>query len=121
MKLGSEALSLQQVVSLCSNSRLALKEAFGDVVQRDLIPIQPCHPSKHVDWLAFSYRRLREVVRVHELPVPLHAKRKEAAHMSTLDRLYGLDQVGWFQPADEWTELRVLRNEDAIACPATAD
>ena len=40
--------------------------------------------------------------------------------MATLDRLNRLEQLGWLPSADEWTELRRIRNEFAHDYPGTS-
>jgi hypothetical protein len=54
-------------------------------------------------------------------PALLGALGEEVTAMSVIDRLNRLEQLGWIPLADEWLELRRIRNEFAHDYPENPD
>lgn len=54
------------------------------------------------------------------MPAILRTLGEEVAAMPALDRFNRLEQLGWLPFAEEWAELRRIRNEFAHEYPATA-
>lgn len=51
------------------------------------------------------------------MPAALRALGEDVAAMSALDRFDQLEQIGWLRSAEEWSELRRIRNEFAHEYP----
>jgi hypothetical protein len=51
----------------------------------------------------------------------LRALGEEIAAMSVLDRLDRMEQLGWMTSAEEWGDLRRIRNEFTHEYPETAE
>lgn len=54
------------------------------------------------------------------MPAILRALGEEVAFLPALDRFNRLEQLGWLPSAEEWAELRRIRNEFGHDHPATA-
>jgi hypothetical protein len=54
------------------------------------------------------------------MPAILRALGEEITAMPAIDRLNRLEQLGWLPSADEWTELRRIRNEFTHEYPEAA-
>lgn len=55
------------------------------------------------------------------IPAVLHALGEEITALPMLDRLGRLEQLGWLESAEEWAQLRRIRNEFTHEYPETAD
>ncbi|TXF13361.1 hypothetical protein [Pelomicrobium methylotrophicum] len=97
---------------------------MADLEQRPLAACDLEHLSKEnrrlLDQFAYRYTRLQDDMGARLMPAILRALGEEVAAMPALDRLNRLEQLGWLPSAEEWVELRRIRNEFAHDYPATA-
>ncbi len=124
MKTSPVLLALKQAQATCMTHRQALEEALGDLSKRTVEPIDLEHLGKEdrrlLDQFAYRYTRLQDDMGARLMPAALLALGEEVAAMPVLDRLNRLEQLGWLPSADEWTELRRIRNEFVHDYPETA-
>ncbi|MBS0543668.1 MAG: hypothetical protein JSR40_08025, partial [Proteobacteria bacterium] len=64
-----------------------------------------------LDQFAYRYTRLQDDMGARLFPAVLRALGEEVAPMPVLDRLARLEQLGWLPSAEQWLELRRIRNE----------
>ena len=72
-----------------------------------------------LDQFAYRYTRLQDDMGVRLMPAALRAMGEEIAAMPMLDRLNRLEQLGWLPSAEEWLDLRRIRDEFANDYPET--
>lgn len=124
MKATAEILALRQILALCRGHDEALGDALYDLSRRELDVRTLAHPGKEdrrlLDQFAYRYTRLQDDMGARLIPAILRALGEEIAAMSTLDRLDRLEQLAWLPSADEWSELRRIRNEFTHDYPETA-
>jgi hypothetical protein len=110
-----ERLALQQALSTCRGHRDGLVDALTDMPQPPADVGALAHLTRDdrrvLDQFAYRYTRLQDDMGNRLLPAILRALGEDIAVMSTIDRLARLEQLGWIPSADEWLELRRLRNE----------
>lgn len=120
-----EQLALRQSLSVCLTHRDALREALADIRQRtfDAVALQKLSKTDRrlLDQFAYRYTRLQDDLGARLMPAALRALGEDVATMSALDRFDRLEQIGWLPSAEEWTELRRIRNEFAHEYPETAE
>lgn len=123
MKLSSEWLALQQAYGVCHEHEVALRDALADMHQRQLSASELDALSKEdrrlLDQFAYRYIRLQDDMGARLLPAILRALGEEIAAMPVVDRLNRLEQLGWLPSAEQWSELRRVRNEFAHDYPET--
>jgi len=104
--------------------RQALEEALGDLSKRTVESIDLEHLGKEdrrlLDQFAYRYTRLQDDMGARLMPAALLALGEEVAAMPVLDRLNRMEQLGWLPSAEEWAELRRIRNEFTHDYPETA-
>ncbi|PKY10190.1 hypothetical protein B1757_10740 [Acidithiobacillus marinus] len=110
-----EILALQQTYASCRGHAQILGEALADLQLRNLQIQDISHLSKEdrriLDQFAYRYTRLQDDIGARLLPAILRAMEEDIATMSVADRLNRLEQLGWLPSADEWSDLRRIRNE----------
>jgi hypothetical protein len=110
-----QLLALQQAQATCLTHRQALDEALDDLSKRSVEGIDLEHLGKEdrrlLDQFAYRYTRLQDDMGARLMPAALLVLGEEVAAMPVLDRLNRLEQIGWLPSADEWAELRRIRNE----------
>lgn len=74
-----------------------------------------------LDQFAYRYTRLQDDLGAKLMPAVLRALQEDIASLSMLDRLNRLEQLGWLPSAEEWGDLRRVRNEFAHDYPDTVD
>lgn len=124
MRPSPALLALQQAQATCLTHRQALEEALDDLSKRTLEAMDLERLGKEdrrlLDQFAYRYTRLQDDMGARLMPAALLSLGEEVAAMSVLDRLNRLEQLGWLPSADEWTELRRIRNEFVHDYPETA-
>lgn len=117
-------LALRQALAACLMHQQALTEALADLSKRRLESLDLENLGKEdrrlLDQFAYRYTRLQDDMGARLMPAALLSLGEEVAAMSVLDRLNRLEQLGWLPSADEWAELRRIRNEFAHDYPETA-
>ncbi len=123
MKQFPESLALEQALTIVRIHRQALAEALDDLQQRPLGIAQLQNLSKAdrrlLDQFAYRYTRLQDDMGIKLMPAILRILQEDVARMSMLDRLNRLEQLGWLPSAEEWADLRRVRNEFAHDYPDT--
>jgi len=124
MKPHSELFVLEQALATCQIHQESLNEALADLKQcyftaADLEKLSK-QDRRLLDQFAYRYTRLQDDMGARLIPAILGALGEDIAPMATLDRLNRLEQLGWLPSADEWTELRHIRNEFAHDYPGTS-
>lgn len=125
MSLESERLALQQILTLCQTHRAALSDALADLAKRPLQIQDLANIGKDdrriLDQFAYRYTRLQDDMGARLFPAALRALGEDIHAMSVLDRLNRLEQLGWLSSAEEWIELRRIRNEFTHDYPELAE
>jgi hypothetical protein len=123
VKATPETLALQHANTTCRTHREALLEALEDLHQRNLSAADLERLNKEdrrlLDQFAYRYTRLQDDMGARLMPAALRAMGEEIAAMPVLDRLSRLEQLGWLPSADEWADLRRIRNEFTHDYPET--
>ena len=121
MKKPPEWLALQQAYVVCLGHEAVLRDALEDLKQRKLVAADLAALSKEdrrlLDQFAYRYTRLQDDMGARLIPAALRALGEEVAAMPMLDRLNRMEQLGWLPDAEEWAELRRIRNEFAHDYP----
>lgn len=119
-----EILALQHALALGRTHRRGLGDALDDLRLRDLGAEELEDLSKAdrrlLDQFAYRYTRLQDDMGARLMPAVLRALQEDIASLSMLDRFNRLEQLGWLPSADEWADLRRVRNEFAHDYPDTA-
>lgn len=125
MKNTPEWLALQQAYMVCQVHEEALCDAIDDLKQRQLVAADLVTLGKEdrrlLDQFAYRYTRLQDDMGAKLIPAALRALGEEIAAMPMLDRLGRMEQLGWLPDAEEWADLRRIRNEFAHDYPATLE
>ncbi|OGT20574.1 MAG: hypothetical protein A2V90_01575 [Gammaproteobacteria bacterium RBG_16_57_12] len=115
--------SLRQAVATCRTHRQALQEALEDLYRRALAATElenlPKEDRRLLDQFAYRYTRLQDDMGNRLMAAVLRALGEEISGMPMLDRLNRLEQLGWLPSADEWADLRRIRNEFTHDYPET--
>lgn len=124
MKPHAELFFLEQAMAVCQAHQESLNDALIDLEQRNLTAADLEKLSKQdqrlLDQFAYRYTGLQDDMGARLIPAILGALGEDIAPMATLDRLNRLEQLGWLPGADEWSELRRIRNEFAHDYPGTS-
>jgi len=119
-----ETLALQHALAIGRTHRQALGEALEDLRLRDLEAAELESLNKAdrrlLDQFAYRYTRLQDDMGARLMPAVLRALQEDISRMPMLDRLNRLEQLGWLPSAEEWTDLRRVRNEFSHDYPDTA-
>ena len=125
MKPRPELFRLEQTMITCHTHKINLNDALADLDQRSFIASDLEKLSKQdrrlLDQFAYRYTRLQDDMGARLIPAILNALGENVSSMATLDRLNRLEQLGWLPSAEEWLELRQIRNEFAHDYPGTAE
>lgn len=120
-----EWLALQQSYAICRVHEEALHDAIDDLRQRKLVAADLDNLGKDdrrlLDQFAYRYTRLQDDMGARLMPAALRALGEEIAAMPMLDRLSRMEQLGWLPDAEQWAELRRIRNEFAHDYPETTE
>ena len=120
-----ELAALDHALTACAQHSAVLSDALTDLEQTRLSAADLDHLSKEVrrllDQFAYRYTRLQDDMGARLFPAALRALGEDVGPMPMLDRLARLEQLGWLPSADEWLELRRIRNEFAHEYPEEAE
>ena len=123
MKQAPERLALVQALTIGQIHRQALGDALDDLRLRDLKPadLEPLSKADRrlLDQFAYRYTRLQDDLGAKLMPAVLRALQEDIPSLSMLDRLNRLEQLGWLPSAEEWGDLRRVRNEYTHDYPHT--
>jgi hypothetical protein len=115
---------LQQALSICRGHDQALGEALEDLGRRNLSADELERLGKEdrrlLDQFAYRYTRLQDDMGAKLFPAALRALGEDVAALPMIDRLARLEQIGWLPSADEWAELRRIRNQFSHEYPESA-
>ncbi len=115
MTLETEKAALHHALDLCRAHEAALGDALADMDRRRWAAADLDHLSKAdrrlLDQFAYRYTRLQDDMGQRLIPAALRALGEDIGPMPMLDRLNRLEQLRWLPSAEEWTELRRIRNE----------
>lgn len=121
MKNTPEQLALQHIQAVCQGHTDALSEALQDMQLRGLTLDDYCHMTKAdrrlLDQFAYRYTRLQDDMGARLMPAMLKALGEDSVPLSAIDRFSRLEQLGWLSSADEWLNLRQVRNQFAHDYP----
>jgi len=124
MKATAEILALGQILTLCRGHDEVLSDVLYDLSRRELDAQALEHPGKEdrrlLDQFTYRYTRMQDDMGARLIPAMLRALGEDISAMSTLDRLDRLEQLAWLPSANEWSELRRIRNEFTHDYPETA-
>ena len=108
-------LSLQYAYWTCRSHAEVLGEALAELQQRQLQLSDIDHPTQEqmrlLDQFAYRYTRLQDDMGARLMPAILRVLEEDITSMSMLDRLNRLEQLGYLPSAEEWADLRRIRNE----------
>lgn len=125
MSPSAETLRLAQALSICAAHRQALSEALDDLRARPFTASDMARMGKEerrlLDQFAYRYTRLQDDMGARLMPATLDALGEPIASLSVIDRLDRLEQLEWLPSAEEWGDLRRIRNEFAHDYPETPD
>jgi hypothetical protein len=123
MNKTAEWLTLQQVHLTCKTHEEALCDALADLTKRKLLAadlgILGKDDRRLLDQFAYRYTRLQDDMGARLVPAILRALGEEITAMPVLDRLSRMEQLGWLPDAEQWGELRRIRNEFTHDYPET--
>jgi hypothetical protein len=118
-----EILALQQSYATCRMHHEALREALVDLDQSDLTEKMLQNLDKEqrrlLDQFAYRYIRLQDDMGNRLMKSVLLALGEDIAAMPVIDRLNRLEQLEWLPLAEEWIELRKIRNDFTHEYPET--
>jgi len=118
-----ELLALRQAVDICKTHREGLSDALTDLEERELSEGAIGNLSKEdrrlLDQFAYRYTRLQDDMGQRLLPAVLRALGEDVASLPAIDRFNRLEQLGWLPSAEEWVDLRRIRNEFTHEYPET--
>ena len=118
-----EILALRQAYIVCGSHAQALRGALADLQARNLQAQDLLRLSKEdqrlLDQFAYRYIRLQDDMGARLMSAILRAQEEDVSSMSVKDRLDRLEQLGWLPSAEEWSDLRRIRNEFAHDYPDT--
>ena len=121
----STQLALSHALNLCQGHAQPLLEALADLQQAKLSSSDLEHVSKQqrrlLDQFAYRYTRLQDDLGARLMPAVLQALGEDIAPMPMIDRINRLEQLNWLPSAEEWADLRRIRNEFAHDYPESAD
>lgn len=125
MKLNAEIQRLAQALAACTAHRRALNEALEDLRTQPIVVDDLAQPGKEIrrllDQFAYRYTGLQDDMGASLMPATLAALGEPTASLPVVDRLNRLEQLEWLPSADEWGDLRRIRNEFAHDYPETPE
>lgn len=118
-----EMAALHPAVAICKLHRLGLGDALEDLERRHLAVEDLTQLSREdrrlLDQFAYRYTRLQDDMGARLIPAILLALGEDISRMPVVDRLNRLEQLDWLPSAEEWLELRRIRNEFTHDYPET--
>lgn len=118
-------LKLQAARMTCRQHAEALRDALQDISGLHLTPAALEQVGKSdrrlLDQFAYRYLRLQDDTGARLLPAILASLAEPVAAMPAIDRYNRLEQLGWLPSAEEWSELRRIRNAFAHDYPDSAE
>lgn len=125
MKNNPEWLAFQQAYMTCQIHQAALRDALEDLFQRNLaapdLETLGKADRRLLDQFAYRYTRLQDDLGAKFIPATLRLLGEEITTLPMLDRLARMEQLGWLPDANEWSELRRIRNEFTHDYPDTLE
>lgn len=125
MNLSTEIHRLAQALTVCAAHRQALDEALDDLRAGQFTASDMARMGKEqrrlLDQVAYSWTRLQDDMGARLMPATLAALGEPIATLSVIDRLDRLEQLEWLPSAEEWGDLRRIRNAFAHDYPETPD
>ena len=117
--------TLDQALGTCRGHADALGDALADIERRqfksgDLGRLDKAD-RRLLDQFAYRYTRLQDDIGARLMPAVLTALGEDVVALPALDRFNRLEQLGWLPSADEWMELRQVRNQFTHEYPESAD
>jgi hypothetical protein len=123
--LRPEVAALMQALEVCGAHRGGLQDALEDLRQSPVSADALAAPGKELrrllDQFAYRYTRLQDDMGARLFPAALRALGEDVAAMPVIDRLNRLEQLGWLPSAEEWADLRRIRNEFTHEYPESAE
>ena len=120
-----ELLALIQAASTCRTHREALREALNDLQSLKIESLDLAHLQKDerrlLDQFAYRYTRLQDDMGAKLIPAILRALGEDIDPLPMNDRLNRMEQLGWLPSAEEWGQLRRIRNEFTHDYPETSE
>ncbi len=121
--MSPDSVRLWQALDACKQHAQALTEALDDIAAMGITGLDLADLSRAdrrlLDQFAYRYTRLQDDMGARLMPAALRALGEDVVPMALLDRLDRLEQLGWLPSAEEWSELRQIRNEFVHAYPET--
>lgn len=125
MNLSPERQALLWCLEVCRTHREALRGALLDLKERRIGLTDLAEPGKAdrrlLDQFAYRYTRLQDDMGAKLIPGILGVLGEEVSAMPALDRQARMEQLGWLESAEEWGQLRRIRNEFAHDYPEDAE
>jgi len=125
MTMTPELLILQQAYTLAYNHADVLQDALQELRQTPVQAPALAHLSKGsrrlLDQFAYRYTRLQDDMGNKLLPACLRALGEDVSSMAAIDRFNRLEQLGWLDSAEDWVQLRRIRNEFAHDYPDSVE
>lgn len=117
----TDRLKFGRALEVCLGHADAMRDALNDLGGKhfsaaDLLALSS-HDRRLLDQFAYRFTRLQDDMGGRLFPALLGALGEEVSAMPVIDRLNRLEQLGWLPLADEWLELRSIRNEFAHDYP----
>ena len=117
--------TLDQALGTCQGHADALGDALADIERRkfksgDLGRLDKAD-RRLLDQFAYRYTRLQDDMGARLMPAVLTALGEDVVALPALDRFNRLEQLGWLPSADEWMELRQVRNQFTHEYPESAE
>lgn len=117
----TDRMKFGRALEVCLGHADALQDALNDLGGKhfsaaDLLALSS-HDRRLLDQFAYRFTRLQDDMGGRLFPALLGTLGEEVSAMSVIDRLNRLEQLGWISLADEWLELRRIRNEFAHDYP----
>ena len=125
MTASPEFLSLRQAFMNCLLHEEGLQDALDDLglrsLSKDDLRAVGKDDRRLLDQFAYRYLRLHDDMGARLMPAVLRALGEDVVSMPALDRFARLEQLGWLSSAEEWSDLRRIRNEFAHDYAETSD
>lgn len=125
MKPGFHEVGLSNALDVCRAHRSGLADALEDLEGAPVSAEALASPTKELrrllDQFAYRYTRLQDDMGARLFPAALRALGEDVASMPVIDRLNRLEQLGWLPSAEEWADLRRIRNEFTHEYPEALD
>ncbi len=124
MKKTPEILALDHALTTCNTHEETLRDTLSEISLRSLDESEIDHLEKQdrrlLDQFAYRYTRLQDDMGAKLIPAILRALGEEIAAIPVMERLNRMEQLIWLPSADEWSDLRRIRNEFTHDYPESA-